>query len=266
MSPRPFGPAIVLPLLALLPAGVAAQGTAAQDETPAPEQYGLRLEYREYRPTATGKVKKGAGGEEGTLIDIVDDLGIKDKRTFEARATLKIKTGHKLRASYTPLDYDGDQAAPRNFTFKNTTYFRTDRVVTSMKGALYSGDYQWEFYQGPRGFVGALIGARMFDVDTILVDLDQGVREQDSTRVPIPVLGIAGRGYAGKLSLEGEFSGLSVGSFGSFYEFETSGRLHLSDRLAVQVGYRLLSLNGKDDPDLIEFRMGGWQFGLELSL
>jgi hypothetical protein len=255
-----FVPALVLPLLALAP-----RGAAAQDETPAPERYGLRLEYREYRPTATGTVKK-SGVEEGSLIDIVDDLGIEDKRTFDARLTLKIKTGHKLRGGYMPLDYHGDQEAPRNFTFKNTTYFRNDRVVTSLKGSLYSGDYEWEFYRGERGFLGALIGARVFDVDTVLVDVDEASREQDSVLAPIPVLGITGRVYAGRLSLEGEFAGLTAGSLGSFYEFETSARVHLSDRLAVQGGYRVLSIDAKDDPDLVKLRMGGWQFGLELSL
>ena len=255
-----FVPALVLPLLALAP-----RGAAAQDETPAPERYGLRLEYREYRPTATGTVKK-SGVEEGSLIDMVDDLGIQDKRTFDARVTFKIKTGHKVRGGYMPLDYHGDQAAPRNFTFKNTTYFRNDRVVTSLKGSLYSGDYQWEFYRGPHGFLGALIGARVFDVDTVLVDVDEATREQDSVRKPIPVLGAAGRAYAGRVSFEGEFAGLSAGSLGSFYEFETSARVHLSDRLAVMGGYRVLSLNAKDNPDLVKVRMGGWQFGLELSL
>jgi hypothetical protein len=259
--PRPAVPALVLPLLALSSAGA-----SAQEETPPPERYGLRLEYREYRPTLTGQVQKGANGDTGSLVDVVDDLAIEDKRTFDARVTLKIKTGHKVRAGYMPLDYHGDQPAPHNFTFKNTTYFRDERVVTSIKGALYSGDYQWEFYRGERGFVGALLGARLFDVDTVLVDVDQATREQDSARAPIPVLGVAGRAYAGRVSVEGEFAGLTAGSLGSYYEFEASGRVHLSDRLAVQGGYRVLSLNAKDDPDFVKLKMGGWQFGLELSL
>ena len=261
MRRLPFVPALALPLVAL-----SAGGVAAQEETPPPERYGLRLEYREYRPTATGNVQKGANGEAGTLIDVVDDLGIEDKRTFDARVTLKIKTGHKIRGGYMPLDYHGDQEAPRNFTFKNTTYFRSDRVVTSLKGSLYSGDYEWDFYRGEHGFLGALLGARVFDVDTVLVDVDETTREQDSVRAPIPVIGVAGRAYAGRVSVEGEFAGLSAGSLGSFYEFETSARVHLSDRLAVLGGYRVLSLNAKDKLDLVKIRMGGWQFGLELSL
>jgi len=263
MARFPLVPALVLPLLAGLPAAA----TAQQDDLPPQEHYGLRLEYREYRPTATGDLQMGANGEEGTLLDIVDDLGIQDERTFDARVIFKVKTKHKLKGGYMPIDYSGDRDAPRNFTFKDTTYFRDDRVATTIKGTLWSGDYGYEFYQGPHGFVGALLGARIMDTDIVLVDVDSAQRETHSSVSPLPVIGIEGRGYAGKLSLEAEFAGLSAGSLGSFYEFEGSARFHISDRLAVQGGYRLFSAEVKEDePDFFKLRMSGWQFGLELSL
>jgi hypothetical protein len=31
-------------------------------------------------------------------------------------------------------------------------------------------------------------------------------------------------------------------------------------------GYRYLSLNGKDGKDQVRLKLGGWQFGLEISL
>jgi hypothetical protein len=261
MARFPLVPALVLPLLAGFPAAA-----AAQDDMPPQEHYGLRLEYREYRPTATGDLQKGSITEEGTLLDIVEDLGIQDERTFDARATFKVKTKHKLKGGYLPIDYAGDQDAQRNFTFKDTTYFRDDRVATTIKGSLWSADYGYEFYQGTHGFVGALLGARIMDVDIVLVNVDTAQREIDSGTSPLPIIGIEGRGYAGKLSLEAELAGLSVGSLGRYYEFEGSARFHLSDRLAVQGGYRIFSAEVKEDPDLFKLRMSGWQFGLELSL
>jgi hypothetical protein len=261
MARFPLVPALVLPLLAGLPAAV-----AAQDDTAPQEHYGLRLEYREYRPTATGDLLMGTSTQEGTLLDIVDDLGIQDERTFDARATFKVKTKHKLKGAYLPIDYAGDQDALRNFNFKDTTYFRDDRVATTIKGSMWSGDYGYEFYQGPHGFVGALLGARIMDLDIVLVDVDSAQRETESEVSPLPVIGIEGRGYAGKLSLEAEFAGLSVGSLGSYYEFEGSARFHISDRLAVMGGYRLFSAEIKEEPDFFKLRMSGWQFGLELSL
>jgi hypothetical protein len=80
------------------------------------------------------------------------------------------------------------------------------------------------------------------------------------------VVGIEGRGYAGRLSLEAELAGLSVGSLGRYYEFETSARFHISDRLAVQGGYRLFSIDTEEEPDVFKLKLSGWQFGLELSL
>jgi hypothetical protein len=253
--------ALVLPLL-----WSCAGRAAAQDEMPPQEHYGLRLEYREYRPTATGDLQMGANGEQGTLLDIVDDLGIQDERTWDARVTLKFKVAHKLRGGYMPIDYSGDQAAPRNFTFKDTTYFRDDRVATTIKGTLWSGDYEYDFYHGEHGFIGALLGARILDHDIVLVDVDAAVRETHSEVTVLPLLGVQGRGYAGRLSLEAEFGGLSIGSQGSYYEFEAAARLHISDRLAAMGGYRLLKVKAEEQPDLFELRMSGWQFGLELSL
>ena len=50
------------------------------------------------------------------------------------------------------------------------------------------------------------------------------------------------------------------------FEAETSVRLHISDRLAAMGGYRYVSMNGKDKQDQVKLKLGGWQFGLELSL
>ena len=80
------------------------------------------------------------------------------------------------------------------------------------------------------------------------------------------VVGVVGRAYAGRLSVEGEFAGFSFGDRGSVYEFDSGAHFHLSDRLAVQAGYRVVSAKPKDGSNLVNFRLGGWHFGVELSL
>ena len=127
----------------------------------------------------------------------MDDLGIEDERTFDARAIFKIKTRHKLRGGYMPLDYAGDQDAPRNFTFKDTTYFRDDRVATTIKGVLWSGDYEYEFYQGTHGYVGALLGARIMDVDIVVVDVDTASVRPNRESLPSPSSGSRGAATRG---------------------------------------------------------------------
>jgi hypothetical protein len=139
-------------------------------------------------------------------------------------------------------------------------------VVTSIKGAYYSADLEWDFLKGPHGFLGAVVGAKLFDVDASLVNASINAREVDTITAPVPVIGLASRVYAGRVSVEGEVAGLSAGSRGSMLEAEGSVRLHISDHLAAMGGYRHLSLDGKDGKDQVKLKLGGWQFGLEISL
>ncbi|HVR71399.1 MAG TPA: hypothetical protein VMT87_11205 [Vicinamibacteria bacterium] len=255
------GPARALALLVLaLPATV-----LAQEDIPPAEQYRLRIEYREYRPVLTGTVQKGSGQVAGTLLDLEDDLGILDKRTFEVHGAIQFRTGHKLRLSYTRLDYEADvPEASRSFTFGSTRFERFSNVITNVKGAFYSAEYEWDVVKGPRGFLGVLLGAKAVDMDWVIVS-PPSQRETDTLRAPMPSLGAAARLYAGPLSIDGELSGLGMGA-GTVIEAQTSARLHISDRLALQGGYRLIKLKGEQGLDLGDVRLSGFTFGLELSL
>jgi len=251
-------------LIALSLAGTA--GAQDSSSLPGPERYGLRLQYQEFRPTLTGQVQKGSGSKDGSVVDTADDLGLADKRTFDARGAIQFKKGWKIRGSYTPIKYDGDVESGRAYSYGEMRVVRFDRVRTSVKGGYYSGDLEYDFVKGPHGFLGGVVGAKVFDVDSSLVNVSTNSREVDTITAPIPVIGLTGRGYAGHLSFEGEIAGLSAGSRGSMFEAQGSVRLHLSDHLAASGGYRYLSLDGKHDRDEVKLKLGGWIFGLELSL
>jgi len=247
-----------------LPAGAFAQN--GNDGLPSQERYRLRLEYREYRPDLTGTMKKGSQDAEGSVVDLNEDLFLEKDRSFQARGAIQFKAGQKLRGSYTKVDYRGDADAARSFTYGGTRFVRDGRVVTTMKGAYYAADIEFDFIKGPGGFLGGIVGARMLDIDRVLAAPTESSRVADTLRQPQPVIGLVGRAYAGKMSIEGEFAGLSLGSRGSLYEFDTGARFHVSDRLALQGGYRIISAKPQDGTDAVEFRMSGWHFGLELSL
>jgi len=245
-----------------------ARAASAQDSSnlPPAEKYGLRLQYREYRPGLTGEVQKGSTDKDGSVVDVMDDLGLADKRTFDVRGAVQFKKGWKLRGSYMPFDYRGDTEVSSSFTYGSTRYARFERVVSTMKGAYYGADLEWDFLKGPHGFLGAVAGARLFDVDAAVVNASINSQEVDTITTPLPVIGVATRFYAGRFSIEGEMAGLSVGSSGSTFEAEGSVRIHVSDRLAAMGGYRYLNVNGKDGRDQVKMKLSGWQFGLELSL
>jgi hypothetical protein len=258
-----FPRAAALPLLLLWPSGAAAQF----EEYPTQEGYTLRVEYREFRPTLTGEVIHGSGGVEGTAVDLEDDLGVEDERAFELRGAIQLRRGHKLRLSYTPLDYAGEvEEARRDFTYGATEYERFDRLASTFKGAYYGASYEWDFIKGARGFLGATLGARMLDIDAVVAAPDRGLREVDTLRTPVPALGLVTRLYSGRLSIEGEVAGFTMGDRGSLLEFEASARIHVSDRLAAMGGYRRIKIEGEDGADTGDVTFKGWQFGLELSL
>src|SRR5699024_8044743 len=84
--------AAVLPLALLGAAQAQAQGPT--EDYPPQEQYFLRAEYREFRPTLTGEITHGTPARAGTPLDLDDDLGVDDKRTFEIRGGIQFKRGH----------------------------------------------------------------------------------------------------------------------------------------------------------------------------
>ena len=255
--------ALVLPALLLAPAAVRAQ----QEDYPSQERYHLRVEYRDYHPSLEATMQHGNAEEPGTPLDLTKDLAVLDERTYEVRGAIQIARGHKLRGSYTPLDYRGEMAeAKRDFIYGNTEFERFEPVASTFKGAYYGADYEYDFVKNPRGYLGAFLGARLLDLDVIIAATDRNVREVDTVRTPLPIIGASTRMYTGRFSVESEIGGMTLGSRGSLFEFSAPTRFHVSDRLAACGGYRSLSIKGEDGQDNGDVTLKGWHFGLELSL
>lgn len=237
---------------------------AVSQELPAPERYHIRGEYAWWWPKLGAEIQKG---ETGTISSVTDDLGVSDERTWEVRATVRAGASHKVFGTYTPLDYGGDLTDHPTVRYGSQTFFRDTRLVTSMKGAYYGGQYEWDFAKGSWGFLGAVLGARVLDLDVVLAAPEEARREQEKLQVVRPVLGVSGRGYLGKrLSLAGTLAGLTVGSRGYAIEFEASAQIHLFERVAAKGGYRSFKVKDESDSRFIEFRNNGWTVGVELSL
>ena len=248
----------LLLLLAALPS-VAQSGPPAED-------YKLRVEVYRWSPTLTSQLQEGASGQPGTLLDPKVDLGINDTKTFEAAGTLRLSPRLKLRASYTRLNYSGDTQASRTFLFDGNSYNINTHVISSLKGAYYTGDVEWDFVKNQSAYLGLLVGGKLISLDANLSAPDQALSSATSTRVPVPVLGLAGRAYAGRFSLSGEASGLTIGKRGNVYELNGALQFHFSDRLAVEGGYRLLHIKRDRDLEFLSVQQSGWHFGGEISL
>jgi len=240
---------------------------SAQSTLPTGEQYRLRLEYLWWSPQPSGQIQKGVSEIEGTLLDVETDLGIEKAEANAVRGSLRLGESWKLRGSWTPLDFGGDVAADQAFAYGTTVVLADQRVVTSLKGNYFTSELAWDFVRRPSGVLGLLIGVKYFDVDVLLVNADTESRVAETERLPVPVLGLAGRAYLGqRLSVEGEVSGLPAGDRGHVWEVLLAARVHLSDRLAGTAGWRKLVIEGKDGRDFFSLALGQWTYGVELSL
>ena len=254
---------------AVLLAGLVGSRSEAQWVLPAAETYKLRLEGFTWNTALTGEIQKGFGSTSGTRLDLTDDLGVEDERTYGVGGAIQFKPGLKLRGSYTKIDYAGDTTARQNFTFGDDQYFIDERIVTSIKGKFYTAALEWDFVKRPQGFFGVFVGGKILDGDFVVVAPEAGKRDVESGIGGLPVLGIASRFYSGRrFSVETEYSGMSIGSRGAVWELNLAARLHLSDRLAASAGYRRLRIRAEptEGRDSVEVKLSGVVFGLELSL
>jgi hypothetical protein len=245
-------------LFSAIAASLGAQGL------PPAEQYHIRGEYSWWWPKLGADLQKG---DNGTVTNATEDLGATDDRTYIIAATLRAGASHKLSGTYTKLDYTGDVTQHSTIRYDNQTFFDGTRVVSSLKGAYYGGQYEYDFAKGQQGYVGALLGARVLDLDVVLVAPVEARRALESVSVVRPILGVTARGYVGsRVSIGGTFGGMTVGSRGYVLEFEATAQLHLFERIAIKGGYRSFKVKDLQGTSLLQFRDEGGTLGLELSL
>jgi hypothetical protein len=260
--------------LGLAPAAGAQVLPASSGKTgslPKQEQYKLRGEYRWYSPAYDGWLAKGDLGDE---VGLKDDLNTQDDSSWQADGTLQFKPGIKLRGSYLKVETSGsvtgaERAADptaRTVIYGGTRFYKDLDLGGSVKGAYYSGDFEYDVMKGPKGYLGFMGGARVLDVDTVVVSTSLNQRHADTTMSVIPTLGAILRIYSGKFSVEGEAAGMSLSDDEKVYDVGVSARFHIADRVAAMGGYRALSHTGKDGDRRVKLKESGWQFGVEISL
>jgi hypothetical protein len=238
----------------------------AQSLVPDAEQYHVRLEVRRWQAGLDSEIQMSSGDDPtGTLIDVKKDLGVEDHGSFEFRAAVQLGLGKKLRFGFTPLNYKGDKRIERQFRFESTVYNVNTRVVTAVKGTRYTGEFEWDLFHGEKGYLGLLIGVKAFDGNTLLVAPELGAREAEGIQVPVPVVGLATRIYAGQVSVSAEASGLTIGDRGNLYELDLGLHVDVVDHLGVGLGFRLLSMHGEHDRDVIDFKLSGLYLGADVN-
>ncbi|MFI5184921.1 MAG: hypothetical protein ACHQNV_11010 [Vicinamibacteria bacterium] len=238
----------------------------AQPNLPSAERFKVRVQYLWWTPQIQGDLQKGAGGIEGTLLDVQSDLGMGTGDTNQLSGAVRLGNSWKLRGSWSPIDFSGDTPATQPFLYGTTLVQAGDQVATSIKGNAYGAGLEWDFTQGQTGFLGLTFGVKYFDVTSTLANATTSSGVTERRQMPIPVVGLTGRVYFRKISLEADVSGMTLGSRGHVWDLLGTARFHLSDGFAAVGGYRKLILQGSDNPDYFHLDLGTWTYGAEISL
>jgi hypothetical protein len=220
-------------------------------ETAIGESYHIELAYGLWNPSPDVQISSGSlsipGG--GSTIDLVNDLGIQQKKLGEFRLVLKPARKHKFRIGYTPIKYSVDDAIlHRDIVFRGKTFNVGLPVSAQATWKAWRFGYEYDFISAGGGFLGAVLEAKYTNADANLAS--PLATETASARAPIPAVGLIGRGYLARyVSATGEFTFFRLRNGdtdkykGSYYDFDLYGTVNVTNYVGAQVGYRSLDVS-----------------------
>src|SRR5690606_11363606 len=207
-------------------------------------------------------------GIPGTPVDLVNDLGIEQKRFRELRAVLRPATKHKFRISYLPIKYEAEGQVRREFVFNGQLYRVGLPVNTTADLTTFRFGYEYDFFYRSRGYLGVLIDLKYTNVD---IELDSPIGHEFTSLVaPIPTFGFVGRGYlADGVSITGEMSFMKVpenlseqlDGGGRYLDYDFYGTVNFTNNIGAQVGLRSIDVDYFKDLDEGALTFKGWYFG-----
>lgn len=247
----------------------AAAPVSAQYRPPAEpavgEDYHVEVSYGWWNADPSLIVNSESLGILGSDVDLVDDLGIEQKRLGRFNLVLRPAVKHKFRFEYLPVEYEASTTLQRSFVFNGQRYNVGLPVATTADYKTYRFGYEYDFIHRSRGFAGVLLDLKYTDVR---VELDSPIGVEFTSAVaPIPTIGFVGRGYLAKnFAVGGEVSffrvpdNLSEDYDGEYTDFDIYGTLNFTNNVGATVGYKSIDVFYKADSDTGTLKFTGLYF------
>jgi len=253
-------------LLSALVAFVCAAGTAdaqfaARTGNNSPENYHLEAGLMLWKPAPDIILSSGTLS---TPIDFVNTFPIDKKRFPEVRLTLKAGK-HKIRFSNENLNYSGTAPLTERIRFQGQTFDVGVPTTADLKWRLMRVGYEYDPVATSKGFFGIFTDVKLNTLNATLSAPSIAASESFQRDVPVPTIGIIGRGYATDyVSITGEFTGFTYDhkNFDAHsYDLDIYGTANFGRFVGAQVGYRSLTTKYDIDTDAGDMKMKGLYFG-----
>jgi hypothetical protein len=232
------------------------------------EAYHIETAYGWWNADPALTINSEALGIIGSDINLIDDLGIEQKRLGKFNLVLRPGIKHKFRFEHLPVQYEADTVIRRSFVFNGQVYNVGLPVQTTAEYKTLRFGYEYDFLYLKRGFAGVLLDVKYTDVN---VELSSPLRPQpEFTKAvaPIPTIGFVGRGYVvPSVSITGEVSffrvpdSISDEFHGSYTDFDIYGTVNFNRYLGAQLGYRSVDATYLVDLDQGSLKFTGFYFG-----
>lgn len=227
------------PLLALPPASPGPRAAIG-------EQYNFEVAFGLWNPTPGIVINSESLGIPGTDIDLLNDLGVTQKRLTRLNATMKAGR-HKLRFERVPIQYVASTTITRPFVFNGQTFAAGTRVETSAAFKTYRAGYELDIITADRGYFGILTDVKITDVD---ISLTRSLgAEFTSAIAPIPTLGGVVRLYPLPfLAVGGEASyfripeSLDENYRGRYLDYDVYTTVNATNNVGATLGYRSIDV------------------------
>lgn len=248
-------------------AHAAAQYRPPADSAPG-ENYHIEFAYGWWDASPTLIVNSESLDIIGSDVDLIEDLGIEQKRLGKINVVLRPARKHRFRFERLPIQYDADAVVQRSFVFNGQTFNVGLPVQTQANFDTYRFGYEYDFLYRPKGFLGVLFDVKYTNVDVELTS-PIGVEFTRAT-APIPTLGVVGRVYAHRnLAINGEISffrmpeslATQLEGRGAYTDYDFNATYNFNRHAGLQLGYRKVDVLYESELDGASLKFAGIYFG-----
>ena len=240
---------------------------AARAEVAVGEKYHIEGGFTFWNPDPDLVISSEALGIPGDDVDLVNDLGIEQKKLRTFNLVLRPATKHKFRFHYLPIKYEAEAIVPREFIFNGLRYRVGLPVNTVADLTTYRFGYEYDFL-----YFAARLRRRAARPEVHR-------RRRDAQQPDRHRLHTAGRAdsrrrrrrprlLAKNVSVTGEVTyfripdNLGKDEFGGRYlEYDFYGTLNFTQNVGAQVGLRSIHAEYFEDLDAGDLKFRGWYFG-----
>ena len=183
----------------------------------------------------SGRIQDGP-----TRVDVRSDLGVESRLQFFGSLALRLSRHNKLVVEGTPFSVTGRNELNRTVIYAGREYRIRETVGSEAKLNYAFLGYQRDVLARPDGNFGFRAGVAYLDASGSITGVNSGITAAKSFTIGLPLVGVQGRAtIAGPLFVDGDFVGMSLGSYGRYVQGGIAGGLQFG-HIGFKVGYRAI--------------------------